>query len=224
MRNKIVLFDINETVLNLQSLQSIFSEAFGSKEALSLWFSKLLHSSTVCVITNVNTQFAELADAMLRSTAAHYGVQLSELKRNELLSEFANLQPHSDIKEALSKLRANGFKTIAFSNSSLNLIVSQIKNAGLTSFFDEIISVEETGSFKPNPEVYKFAATKLGESVENLCLVATHDWDTHGALSVGLNAAYIDRTGTPYHPLYLKPDIQSTTMQGIADKIIETYR
>ena len=58
---------------------------------------------------------------------------------------------------------------------------------------------------------------------DHLRLVATHDWDTHGALSVGLNAAYIDRTNTPYHPLYLKPAIQSNTMEGIADKIIESY-
>lgn len=223
MRNKIILFDINETVLNLKSLQPKFNDAFGSEEALSLWFSKLLHTSAVCVITNVKTNFSKLADAMLESTAANYDLQLSELKRNELLSAFSNLQPHSDIKDALSKLRSNGFKVVAFSNSSLSLISTQIKNAGLISFFDEIISVEETGSFKPDPNVYKFAANVLGESVENLCLVATHDWDTHGALSVGLNAAYINRTDTPYHPFYLKPDIQSNTMDGIVDQIVEAY-
>ncbi|WP_158971911.1 haloacid dehalogenase type II [Paraglaciecola sp. L3A3] len=223
MRNKVILFDINETVLNLKSLQPKFTEAFGSEEALSLWFSKLLHSSTVCVVTNVHTNFAKLADVMLESVAANYQLKLSESKRTELLSAFANLQAHSDIKGALSKLRENGFKTVAFSNSSLSLISSQIKNAGLTSLFDEIISVEETGSFKPNPNAYRFAAKVLAEPVENLCLVATHDWDTHGALSVGLNAAYINRSNAPYHALYLKPDIQANTMDSIVQQIIEAY-
>lgn len=223
MRNMIVLFDINETVLNLKSLQPLFRDAFGSDEALSLWFSKLLHSSTVCVVTDVKTNFAKLADAMLEATAVHYRLKLSEVKRNELLSAFSNLKPHPDIEIALTRLRSHGFKTVAFSNSSLSLIAAQIENSGLTGFFDETISVEETGSFKPDPNVYKFAAKVLGEPVENLCLVATHDWDTHGALSVGLNAAYIDRTGAPYHPLYLKPSIQSDTMEGIADQLIGTY-
>ncbi|WP_206683193.1 hypothetical protein [Neptunicella marina] len=56
--------------------------------------------------------------------------------------------------------------------------------------------------------------------MENLRLVATHDWDTHGALTAGLKAAFINRSGAPYHPLYLKPDIQSTSMHGIVDQII----
>lgn len=220
MSNEIILFDINETVVNLETLKPEFRDAFGSEEALSLWFSKLLHSSTVCIATNVHSNFAELANAMLASVAAHYHCQLTDAKRNALLDHFANLPPHADIKEALSRLRSSGFKTIAFSNSSLKLITAQMHNSGLTNLFDDIISVEATGSFKPNPNVYKFAAKSLGESAENLRLITTHDWDAHGALSAGLKAAYIDRTGSPYHPLYLKPDIQSKTMGGIVDQII----
>ncbi|MDN3682037.1 haloacid dehalogenase type II [Vibrio tapetis subsp. quintayensis] len=219
MKKEVILFDINETVLNLESLKPKFSDAFGSEDALSLWFSKLLHSSTVCITTNVNSNFSELANAMLDSVAAHYNCRLTDEKRNELLDSFSNLPPHSDIKEALDKLRASGFKTVAFSNSSLNLISAQMNNSGLINFFDTIISVEDSGSFKPNPDVYKFAGKVLGESVENLRLVATHDWDTHGALSAGLKAAYIDRTGSQYHPLYLKPEINSKTMGGVVEKL-----
>jgi 2-haloacid dehalogenase len=220
MKKEVILFDINETVLNLESLKPKFRDVFGSEDALSLWFSKLLHSSTVCIATSVSSNFAELANAMLRSVAAHYNCRLTDEKCNELLACFSNLPPHADIKEALNNLRSSGFKTVAFSNSSLDLITAQMNNSGLTNFFDTIISVEDTGSFKPNPNVYKFAAEVLGESVENLRLVATHDWDTHGALSAGLKAAYIDRTGSEYHPLYLKPEITSKTMGGIVENII----
>lgn len=220
MRKDVILFDINETVLNLESLKPKFRDVFGSEEALSLWFSKLLHSSTVCIATNLSSNFAKLANVMLESVAAHYSRRLTDDMRNELLAYFATLPPHDDIKEALNKLRSGGFKTVAFSNSSLNLISAQMNNSGLKSYFDVIISVEDTGSFKPNPDVYKFAAKVLGEPVENLRLVATHDWDTHGALSAGLKAAYIDRTGSRYNPFYLKPEIQSKTMGGIVEKII----
>lgn len=220
MKKEVILFDINETVLNLESLKPKFRDVFGSEDALSLWFSKLLHSSTVCIATSVSSNFAELANTMLKSVAAYYNCRLSDEKRNELLGHFSNLPPHEDIKSALNKLRSSGFKTVAFSNSSLNLISAQMNNSGLTDFFDTIISVEDTGSFKPNPNVYKFAAEVLGEPVENLRLVATHDWDTHGALSAGLKAAYIDRKGDEYHPLYLKPEIQEKTMGGIVEKII----
>lgn len=53
MSNEIILFDINETVLNLSDLKSAFTDTFGSDEALPLWFSSLLHASTVCIATRV---------------------------------------------------------------------------------------------------------------------------------------------------------------------------
>ena len=35
-----------------------------------------------------------------------------------------------------------------------------------------------------------------------------------------MHAAYIDRSGAPYHPQYLEPDIYATNMQEIAELII----
>lgn len=220
MKQEIIMFDINETVLNLESLQPKFKATFGSEDALSLWFSKLLHVSTVCVATNVKSTFSELASITLEALAQRYRCDLPPDKKEALLVSFASLPPHSDIKESFHRLRQNGFKIVAFSNSSSDLITNQIKNSGLEDYFDTIISVEGIGSFKPNLDVYRFAAKYLKEQVENLRFVATHDWDTHGALCAGLQAAYIDRTGVEYNSLYLKPDIESKTMNGVVDQII----
>jgi 2-haloacid dehalogenase len=56
------------------------------------------------------------------------------------------------------KLRSNGFRTVAISNSLFPFISAQMKTVGLVDYFDDILSVEETGSFKPDPDEYKFAA------------------------------------------------------------------
>lgn len=223
MLRKTILFDINETVLNLSTLKPKFGAAFGDDSVITTWFSMLLHSSTVCIATKVKTDFATLAGIALESLSIKMGVKLSEEKRNDILNGFANLPPHNDIKQALEQLQCAGFRTVAFSNSSLNLISTQITNAGLLAYFDDIISVEETGAFKPDPKVYKFAATQLNQPLESLRLVATHDWDTHGALSVGMKAAYIERSGGIYHPLYLKPDICGASMGEIVKQIIAKY-
>lgn len=221
MKKNTILFDINETVLNLSVLKPKFKVTFGNESVLATWFSMLLHSSTVCIMTDVKTDFATLAGTMLEAIAARMGLTLSNSMRDDILSEFANLPPHKDIKHALSALKSAGFRTVAFSNSSLNLISTQITNAGLMEYFDDIISVEKTGSFKPDPTVYKYAATQLNQPLETLRLVATHDWDTHGALSVGMRAAYINRASAIYHPLYRQPDIIASTMEDIVKQIIE---
>jgi len=215
-----ILFDINETVLDLVSLKPKFKAVFGDEGVTATWFSMLLHTSTVCILTNVKTDFATLAGTTLDAIAARRGVELSDEMRTDILSSFASLPPHADIKSALTQLRSAGYRTVAFSNSSLNLITTQIKNAGLTDYFDDIVSVEETGSFKPDPKVYEFVAKRINRPIEELRLVATHDWDTHGALSAGMHAAYIDRSGVPYHPQYRQPDVYATTMGDVVELIL----
>jgi 2-haloacid dehalogenase len=220
MTRDTILFDINETVLNLSSLKPKFKSAFGNDAVTGTWFSMLLHTSTVCILTNVKSDFATLAGIMLDTISARLGIKLSDATREDILSSFASLPPHDDIRPALNRLRSAGYRTVSFTNSSLNLVTTQINNAGLMEYFDDIVSVEETGSFKPDPKVYEFVASRLNRPIKMLRLVATHDWDTHGALTAGMNAAYIDRSGAAYHPQYRQPDVYATTMEEIAEQII----
>lgn len=215
-----ILFDINETVLDLSCLKPKFEAAFGDAAVTATWFAMLLHTSTVCALTGVRTGFAALAGTMLDTIAARRGATISDEQRTDILSGFANLLPHPDIVPALERLQSSGYRTVAFSNSSLNLVTSQITNAGLAGHFDHIISVEKTGSFKPDRKVYEYVAVCVERPMSNIRLVATHDWDTHGAMSAGLLAAYIDRSGAPYHPLYLRPKVFASTMSDVVEQII----
>ncbi|MBQ0817891.1 MAG: haloacid dehalogenase type II [Hyphomicrobium sp.] len=215
-----VLFDINETVLDLRSLGPKFAAALGDPAVVSTWFAMLLHTSTVCALTGVNTGFADLAGVMLDRIAALHDRTISDDARAGILGGFASLKPHADVKPALERLRSSGYRTVAFSNSSLNLVTKQIANAGLAENFDAVVSVEETGSFKPDGKVYQFVAERLDRPVGDLRLIATHDWDTHGAMVAGMHAAYIDRSGAPYHPLYRRPEIHATTMGGVVEQVI----
>jgi len=114
---------------------------------------------------------------------------LSEDRRTDILKGFAGLNPHPDIKPALACLRAAGYRTVAFSNSSLDMVSSQITNAGLNESFDDVVSVEKTGSFKPDPKGYRYVAAHLGGPIQDLRLVATHDWATPRALPAGRQEA-----------------------------------
>lgn len=220
MESQIVLFDINETVLDLSLLKPAFLRIFGTEGALPFWFVKLLHTSNVCVVTKVTSDFASLASIALEQVASFYKVVLSEQDKAALLDGLACLAPHPDVKPALKRLRDHGFQVVAFSNSSSALITKQIMNAKLDEHFDNIISVEGAGSFKPDPAVYRYASELLAVPRAQLRLVACHDWDTHAALFAGLKAAYIARGQSIYNPLYLQPDIQETSMDAIAQQII----
>jgi 2-haloacid dehalogenase len=215
-----ILFDINETVLDLASLRPKFEAVFGDAGVTSTWFAMLLHTSTVCALTEVKTGFAELAKTMLDAIAARRGVEISDGQRSDILGGFASLSPHPDVVPALMRLRTTGYRTVAFTNSSLQLVTDQMTNSGLADHYDQIISVEETGSFKPDAKVYRYVAEQLQRPIGELRLVATHDWDTHGAIAAGMLAGYIDRSGAPYHPLYKRPDVFGSEMVNIVDQIL----
>lgn len=224
MPQQVILFDINETVLNLGQLKPKFEQYFGNELFLGTWFSILLHSSTVCLTTKVKTNFKDLALASLNALAGRLDKSLTSEQSSDVISTLANLPAHDDIKPALVLLRSAGFKLVAFSNSSETLLKSQLKNAGLTEYFDYAISVENAKTFKPSEDAYKYAVEKLNTTSPNVTLVAAHDWDTHGALCAGLNAAFVDRFNAPYNSTYKKPAIISNTMGEIADKLIESKR
>lgn len=215
-----ILFDINETVLDLSSLRPKFKTAFDDAGVTATWFAMLLHASTVCALTGVKTGFAALAGTTLDKVAALRGTVIDEEQRTTILGGFASLKPHPDVKPALARLRSAGYRAVAFSNSSLALVTSQITNAGLAADYDDIISVEETGSFKPDAKVYHAAAERLQRPRGELRLIATHDWDTHGALAAGMLAAYVDRSGAPYHPLYRRPDLYAGDLLELAEQIV----
>ena len=84
---------------------------------------------------------------MLNTLAARRGIAITEQRRGEILSGFASLKANDDIVPALKRLRDAGYRTVAFSNSLPNLVTGQIRHAGLTECYDEIVSVEATGSF-----------------------------------------------------------------------------
>lgn len=219
MKRDTILFDINETVLDLSSLKPLFEETFGDHKITATWFSMLLHSSNVCALTGVKSDFGSLAGIMLETLAARMKLTLSAAAKQTILGKFATLPPHDDVAEGLEQLRGAGYRTVAFTNSSIQLVSSQISNSGLLALFDERISVESTGSFKPDPKVYQYAAAELARPIDTLRLIATHDWDTHGALNAGMQAAYIDRTQAPYHSQYLRPDAFASSMPELVQQI-----
>jgi 2-haloacid dehalogenase len=221
MKRETILFDINETTLDLSPLQSEFISIFGHKSFLQLWFSKLLHLSTISAITKLNTTFAELAKTALEDITHKNNIEIKSNATDSILSKFATLEPYDDMLPGLELLKNNNIRTVAFSNSSNQLIASQIKYSNLLGYFDEVISVEEFGSFKPDEKVYFSAAKRLKKDVNSLMMVAAHDWDVHGAMSVGMGGAFLNRNSLYYNPNFIKPDIESDNMISLSKEILE---
>jgi 2-haloacid dehalogenase len=218
---KAVLFDMNETILNLSLLHRNFDKSFDDKYVLKYWFTKLLHSSTVMGSMDEYIDFGKLSEAVLESLFYENGKSLTKETKSEILDSFKNLPAYDDVPKALKLLHDNNIKTIAVSNSSLVMIKEQLTNACIIEQFDNYYSVDSVKKYKPFTDIYKYVANSEKLSVTNIAMVATHDWDLFGAKKVGLTTAYIKRKKEIYNPYYPQPDILNTNLVDLSQALIK---
>jgi 2-haloacid dehalogenase len=202
-----LIFDVNETLLDLTDLRGVLAAALGGGERLAEWFFRLLHGSVVANATDSFRSFETIGVEALRAVAIRQGRELSEERAGELVTGFRSLPAHPDVPAGLDRLAAAGFRLVALSNGSSVGIPAQLTNAGIVDRFEQIISVEEVARFKPDPAPYENALHRIQVEPANALMVAAHDWDIIGARAVGIPGAFITRPGVVWsvpHPL---PDL-----------------
>ena len=218
---RVLVFDVNETLLDLSVLDEPFADLFGSAAVRREWFARLLHLSTVLTMLGKYVDFADLAQLALDAVAAGQGRTLGTNDREHVLSRLRALPPHTDAVEGLQQLAEAGFRMAALTNSGMSSARSSLSDAGLTRYFESgIFSVETTGLFKPHGQPYRDVAERLGVDIGDIRLVAAHDWDCAGALAAGALAAYLARPGTSYADVLAPPDLQADTLPALAQRII----
>lgn len=217
---RVCVFDVNETLLDLQALDPHFERLFGAASVRRAWFLQVLQSAMVATITGVYYDFGTIARAALRMTAARQGVTLSDEDVQQIMAGVRSLPPHPEVRASLERLRSAGLRLAALTNSPPVVVEAQLTNAGLRDYFAQVLTVDEVRRLKPAPEVYQMAARRLGVPLDQVRLIAAHDWDVTGAMRAGCAAAFIARPGMVLDPLADPPDIVGADLREVAEQII----
>ncbi|RRZ86809.1 haloacid dehalogenase type II [Erwinia sp. 198] len=220
MGDKIIVFDVNETLLDTEALNPMFERVFGDERIMRQWFSELIIYSQSFTLSGGYAPFAELAVAVLRMVADIKGATLSEHDINEFRERLATLPAHPDALPALEMLRAAGFRLMTLTNSSTQAGQKVLEQSGLAHFFEKQFSVEEVKRFKPAAENYTSVAQTLGVSADLLRLVAAHSWDLLGATACGWKGALVARPGNAVLRVGKQPDIVEKDLIAVAHRII----
>lgn len=218
---RIIVFDVNETLLDLGALDPHFERLFGNAAVREQWFGQVLRSALVATITDTYHDFGVIAGDALDMVALSHHVTLSAEDRAAVLKGVRSLPPHEDVPDSLARLKAAGLRVAALTNSPPHVLKEQLINSGLIDYLDQTLSVDPTHKFKPAKEVYLHAAQTLGVTPDQLRLVAAHDWDIAGAMRAGLAGAFVARPGMVIGPLQDPPDIVGADMREVVDQILE---
>jgi 2-haloacid dehalogenase len=220
----IIVFDVNETLLNLDSLQPTFDRIFSDPAAMRLWFANLITYSEALTLNGVYVPFTDIGGAVLRMLAATRGIKVSDADAAELTDRFATMPPHPEVPAALRRLRDHGFRLFTLTDNTLEISGRQLDRAGVIDVFERRFSVDETvRRHKPAPEAYRSVAAALGADPGGICLIACHVWDTIGAVAAGWQAGLILREGNAPLDVGPQPTYTGPDLDAIADQLIERY-
>lgn len=219
---EVIFFDVNETLLDLTAMKTNVLEVLGNNpDLLKLWFTTMLQYSLVTTVTQSYNDFGAIGAAALVMVAANKGISLTQKEAEEIIiPPLRSLPPHPDVIAALQKLKQHNYTLVTLTNSSQKGVTTQLENAGLTQYFDERLSIDSIGKFKPHYDTYAWASRKMKVQPENSMLVAAHGWDIAGALAAGWQAAFVARSGAQLYPLAPKPQLNESSLTGIAKQLI----
>jgi 2-haloacid dehalogenase len=220
----LIVFDVNETLLDLQAMEPTLERIIGEKGAMRLWFANLVMYSIALTIADSYVPFTDIGFAVMKMLADTRSLRISDDDIRELNEKFSTMPPYPDVRMALLKLRAAGFRLFTLTNNILEVQARQLEHGGIADLFERLFSVDSVKRHKPAPQVYAYVETELGVKPSQLCLVACHTWDTLGAVAAGWEAALVKRVGNDLLGVGPQPQIVGDDLNDVADQLIARHK
>ncbi|MGA7689073.1 MAG: haloacid dehalogenase type II [Jiangellales bacterium] len=217
-RAEVVVFDVNETLSNMEPLRARFVDVGLPGSALDAWFAGVLRDGFALAACDDARTFRDVAAGNLRLTVQ--GASLGDRSVNEavdhVLGGFADLDVHPDVPDGMRALAESGRRLVTLTNGASAMSEAMFARAGVLDLLEHRLSVEDAGRWKPNGQPYRYAAKVCGVEAASMTLVAVHPWDVHGAQRAGLTGAWLRRGASAYPDYLPPPDVAASDVRELA--------
>ena len=115
---RIIVFDVNETLLDIEVLAPLFERVFGDRRVMREWFAQLILYSEAITLAGSYQPFSQLGAGVLQMVAAVKGVEVHEPDLDELRSLMQAIPAHPEVLAALASLQKAGFRLVTLTNSA----------------------------------------------------------------------------------------------------------
>ena len=220
----LIVFDVNETLLDLETMNPTFERIFDDKNAMRLWFANLIMYSAALTVAGCYVPFTDIGGAVMKMMADTKGIKITDADRKELTDKFSTMPPYPEVPGALRKLRNAGFRLFCLTDNLLEVQTRQLEHGGIVDLFERRFSADGVKHHKPSPQAYGYVEKELGAKASEFCLIACHTWDTLGAVAAGWQAALIKRVGNDVLGVGPQPQIVGNDLNDVADQLIARHR
>jgi 2-haloacid dehalogenase len=218
----VAVFDVNETLLDIDSLTTVFDDIFGDPAVMREWFGQLVTYSMTATLARCYADFFTLGRAVLQMIADIRGVTVTDTELDRLGAAMSSMPAHPDVADGLAALREHGWRLVSLTNSPKGPDgLTALDRAGLGEYFERQFSVDAVRAFKPDPSVYQLVCRELDVVPSQCIMVAAHVWDTIGAQATGMRGALITRPGNAVLNAgeLPRPDVVATDLLDLARQL-----
>ena len=157
---------------------------------------------------------AVLAES-LRAWMDERGYPWDEGEGEALVRAMRSWQPFPDTRPALMQAREGGLKLVILSNTDNDIIAHSLRHLEVP--FDDVVTAEDCGSYKPSLNNFERLLARVGEPPERVLHVAFgFKYDIGPAQRLGMRTAWINRHVEPA-PGSERPDYVWRDLWGLAE-------
>ena len=225
---KALTFDLFGTVLDLSGSLTPFIAKFLKAKGSSVapgrfweqWrYRQRLEQYQDNIMMLGHSGYLETARRAFVYSLALNQIQATKEEVQKFMLAWQELSPFPEVVPALGRLKTR-FRLVALSNGEPQFLDHLAKNR-IRWNFDEVISVQVAGAFKPHPGVYLRAASLLGLEPAECLMVSANSFDVMGARACGFRGAYVNRYQLPFEDTRFQPDLVVKDFTELAAALLE---
>jgi len=215
-------FDVYGTLIDthgvVYALRDVVGESAGAFS--DTWRAKQLEYSFRRGLMRRYENFTVVTSQALDYCCEFYKVSLTDEQKGALLDVYRTLPAFDDVEDGLQSCAAAGCRLYAFSNGAAAAVETLLAAAGIREHFLDVVSTDEIRSFKPDPAVYAHFLQRAGVSGGDAWMISSNPFDVIGALSAGMQAAWIRRSRTAiFDPWETAPTLTVEGLSQLAETI-----
>ena len=218
MKNiKAIIFDAYGTLFDVNSAAEKCKGKIGDKweSFANYWRTTQLEYTWLRSLMNRHKDFWQVTEDSLDKSMQAF--KIDSLMRNELLDLYKVLSTFPEVKEVLNKLKKKNYKFAILSNGTPSLLKELVKSNNLDNIFDDIFSIEEVKTYKPDPKVYNIPIKKYQIQKSEVAYLSANTWDVSAGGNYGFNPVWVNRNNSIFDNLDYVPKYQIENLSKLIE-------
>lgn len=164
----------------------------------------------------------ESRDSLARAVKGRFGLDMAveDLIDRLLYEHVGSMTIETDATQALTNAREYGWKIAIVTNGTTAQQTLKIQTVGLEPYVDAVVISEAERIKKPDPEIFRIAARRLGAELTGGWMVGDHPTaDIAGGKAAGLETGWVSR-GKEWPEETVSPTLIAGTAAEVINAVV----